>query len=327
MSRTDTDSLHTPLRLGLGLAAVGRPAYITAGREHDLGEQRGVGDLRRRCMQVLDAAYAGGIRYLDVARSYGRAEEFLAAWLSDHPQVEDVVIGSKWGYRYVGGWRVDADVHEVKDHSLTAFTEQLGQTQALLGGRLDVYHVHSATLETGVLDDTRLHRELAKLRETGVRVGVSTSGPGQAQTVLRALDVMVDGEPLFTSIQSTWNPLEPAAGPALQEAAARGARVIVKEALANGRLAPGGDDGTAGVRRATQLAEALGLSIDQLAIAAAAAQPWAWRVLSGAATPEQVTSNLAGAQVRLPPDWLTELESLAQPPHAYWADRSQRPWT
>ena len=45
--------------------------------------------------EVLDAAYAAGIRYIDAARSYGRAEEFLAAWLAARPDVTDVTIASK----------------------------------------------------------------------------------------------------------------------------------------------------------------------------------------------------------------------------------------
>jgi aryl-alcohol dehydrogenase-like predicted oxidoreductase len=65
--------------LGLGLAALGRPAYIDLGRDRDLGPDRDVEALERRCHQVLDAAYAAGVRYLDAARSYGRAEEFLAS--------------------------------------------------------------------------------------------------------------------------------------------------------------------------------------------------------------------------------------------------------
>jgi len=98
-------------RIGLGLAALGRPAYITGGREDDLPD-RSVAGLRARSFSVLDAAYAAGVRYVDVARSYGRAEDFLAGWLAErgHP---DVVVGSKWGYRYTGGWRLDAGQQEV----------------------------------------------------------------------------------------------------------------------------------------------------------------------------------------------------------------------
>ncbi|HYH31166.1 MAG TPA: aldo/keto reductase [Pseudonocardia sp.] len=312
------------MKLGIGLAAVGRPAYINSGREADLGAHRGVEDLRARTEAVLDAAYAAGIRYLDAARSYGRAEEFLAGWLERHPEIDDVVIGSKWGYRYVGGWRTDAPVHEVKDHSRDAFAAQVAETEALLGPRLAIYHVHSATLDTGVLDDAALHRDLAALRDRGVRVGVSTSGPAQADAVRRALDVRVGGEPLFTSVQSTWNLLEPSVGPALAEAADAGALVIVKEAVANGRLTPGAPDAPPG---AVALAAEVGVPLDQLAIAAALAQPWAWRVLSGAVDPLQVASNAAAAAVQLPPDVLAELGALAEEAGTYWSARSARAWS
>ncbi|TQM16400.1 aldo/keto reductase [Pseudonocardia kunmingensis] len=311
-------------QLGIGLAAVARPAYITSGRAADLGAHRDVDDLRVRTEAVLDAAYAAGIRYVDVARSYGRAEEFLAGWLRRHPEIDDVEIGSKWGYRYVGGWRVDASVHEVKDHSLAAFDEQVAETGALLGPRLGIYHIHSATPETGALEDTALHRALAGLRERGVRVGVSTSGPAQADTVRRALEIQVDGAPLFTSFQSTWNVLEPSVGAALSEAAGTGARVIVKEAVANGRLTPGAPDAPPA---AAALAAEVGLPLDQLAIAAALAQPWAWRVLSGAVDPLQVTSNAAAAAVVLPPAVVPALGALAEEPRAYWSARSARRWS
>src|SRR5438552_8761591 len=68
-------------RIGLGLAALGRPAYITSGREDDLHDRSTAG-LRARTFSILDAAYAAGISYVDAARSYGRDEEFLGDWLA-----------------------------------------------------------------------------------------------------------------------------------------------------------------------------------------------------------------------------------------------------
>src|SRR5438876_11491246 len=68
-------------RIGLGLAALGRPAYITSGREDDLPD-RSVAGLRARTFSVLDAAYAAGVCYVDAARACGRAEEFLGGWLA-----------------------------------------------------------------------------------------------------------------------------------------------------------------------------------------------------------------------------------------------------
>jgi aryl-alcohol dehydrogenase-like predicted oxidoreductase len=324
---TDRRRSGRPSRIGLGLAAVGRPAYITSGRDLDLGDDRDVARLRERTHALLDTAYAGGVRYLDVARSYGRAEEFLASWLAARPEADDVVVGSKWGYRYVGGWRTDADVHEVKDHSPQAFAEQLAESRELLGKRLAIYHVHSVTPDSPALTDERLHRALGDLRDQGVRVGISTSGPAQAETVRRALDVAVDGRPLFTSIESTWNLLEPTAAPALAQAAAAGVRVILKEVLANGRLAPGSADPAPVAIAAGELARRLDVGLDRVAIAAALAQPWAWRVLSGAVTTEQVTENLAAEELCLDGDFVSVLIERAGPPELYWTARSARPWT
>src|SRR3954452_5738636 len=135
-------SATTPTcHIGLGLAAVGRPGYINLGREHDLPPGRSVDAMRRRTHELLDAPYAQGVRYFDVARSYGRSEEFLAGWLDARPDVDDVVIGSKRGYTYTADWSTDAEKHEVKDHPLPTYERQRAETAELLGDRLDLYQI------------------------------------------------------------------------------------------------------------------------------------------------------------------------------------------
>ena len=74
------------------------------------------------------------------------------------------------------------------------------------------------------------------MKADGVRIGLSLSGPRQGETLRRALTVVVDGVRLFDCVQATWNLLERSAGPALAEAHAAGLGVVIKEALANGRL-------------------------------------------------------------------------------------------
>ncbi|TMK16989.1 MAG: aldo/keto reductase [Actinobacteria bacterium] len=305
-------------RIGLGLAALGRPVYIDVGRECDLGKERTRTTMEARCREVLDAAYAAGIRYLDVARSYGDAEAFLGAWLEvrDPP---DVLVGSKWGYTYVGGWRVDADVQEVKDLSVDALRRQIAESRRLLGDRLSLYQIHSATIESGVFDDHEVLEELRSLRESGLFLGFSTSGPKQAEAIARGIQERVDGEPLFSTVQSTWNVLEPSAGPALAEAHAEGRGVLIKEAMANGRLAaPEGP--------LVRIAGRLGTTPDRVALAAALAHPWVDVVLSGAVTVDQVRSNAVAVDLTLPADALSEMDAFAQPPERYWTDRAALPW-
>ena len=312
--------------VGLGLAALGRPAYIDLGRDADLGPARDVEALERRCHQVLDAAFAAGVRYLDAARSYGRAEEFLASWLRSRDlDPSEVTVGSKWGYTYVGDWRMDADTHEVKDHSLPALTRQAAETRALLGDHLDLYQIHSATLDSGVLEDRPVLDELTRLRDQGVAIGLSASGPAQAATIRRALELTTAGKAPFACVQATWNLLEPSAGPALAEAGQGGWGVVVKEAVANGRLTPHGRDPATQVL--ARIAATHDVGIDAAALAAVLANPWAGVVLSGAVTPAQLESNLAAPQVELHAAELEELAALAEPPDQYWRHRATLSWS
>jgi aryl-alcohol dehydrogenase-like predicted oxidoreductase len=291
--------------IGLGLAALGRPGYITLDREKDLGGDRSVAALEHRSHEVLSAAYDAGVRYFDAARSYGFAERFLASWLRERGlPPKAVTVGSKWGYTYVGDWQVDARVHEVKDHSLAALRRQIEESRALLGEYLDLYQIHSATLESAVLDDHAVLAELITLRASGLTIGISVSGPRQAEVIRRALAVSVDGVNPFQSVQATWNLLEPSAGPPLAEAHDAGWGVIIKEALANGRLA----------------------GRDREAIAAALANPWVDVVLSGAVTEAQLRSNVGALAVHLSPDELAELSKLAEPPDRYWKERGRLAW-
>ena len=299
-------------RLGLGLAALGRPAYINVGRG-ELPADRTVDAMRAASWEVLDAAYAAGVRWVDVARSYGLAEEFLAGWLADRAPA-GLTVSSKWGYAYVGEWRLDAPVHEVKEHSLARFTAQWAETSALLGGALSLYQVHSLTADSPLFDDPVLQDALASLP---VRVGFSTSGPRQADTVRRALALERHGERVFTAVQSTWNMLETSVGPALAEAHAAGAHVLVKEALANGRLAVDPPAAIAG------MAAAQGVGPDAVALAAVLTLPWADTVLLGPAGPEQLRANLAALRVH----GAASLPGLAVEPEKYWSDRAALAWS
>ncbi|MFJ3657351.1 aldo/keto reductase [Streptomyces nigra] len=307
--------------IGLGLAAVGRPGYINLGRDEDLGADRSVEALRTRTHALLDAAYAQGVRYFDAARSYGRSEEFLAGWLTARPDVDDVVVGSKWGYTYTADWTTDAEKHEVKEHSLATYERQRAETAALLGDRLDLYQIHSVTPDSPALTDKELHARLAEAAAQGVTIGFSTSGPAQADAVRAALAVTVDGEPLFRTVQSTYNVLETSAGPALAEAYDAGLTVIVKEGMANGRLA--GPDAPEALRA---VAAETDQGCDAVALAFVLRRPWAGVVLSGAATTAQLASNLHAAVVDLDEDRLARLAALAEEPGVYWETRGRLPW-
>jgi aryl-alcohol dehydrogenase-like predicted oxidoreductase len=304
-------------RIGLGLAALGRPGYINLGHGEDLRGRTDIDAMERNAHSVLDTAYDGGVRYFDAARSYGKAEAFLVSWLEGRGlDPGKVTVGSKWGYTYTAGWRVDAHPAEVKDLSAATLRRQLAESRALLGSYLRLYQIHSATLESGVLEDREVLAELGRLREEGLAIGFSVTGPQQAETIRRALEV--GG---FDTVQATWNLLERSAGPALEEAHAVGLGVLVKEVLANGRLTARG-----GGSLFTKVAAERGTTPDALAFAAVLAQPWADVALSGATTVEQLRSNLVAHDVDYDDELDGRLAPLAEEPEQYWETRAALPW-
>ena len=224
------------------------------------------------------------------------------------------------------------------------------------GGTLDVHarcspQVHSATLDSGVLERREVIERLAQLRDAGVLIGLTLTGPGQGETLAAARRVIVGGRPLFGCVQATFNLLEGSAGPALAAARDAGLGVIIKEAMANGRLAPrrrgaAAPPGGASPGATPQLevapagmspeaaaplareAAALGATSDALALAYVMAQPWVDVVLSGASTREQLAANARGVALAAALDAraLRRLSAAAEAPKAYWEQRSALAW-
>ena len=319
----------TIARLGLGLAALGRPGYINLGHGADLERDYERASMEQRAHDVLDAALDGGIRYFDAARSYGLAEDFLASWLLGRAIAPGrVTVGSKWGYAYTAGWQVDAEAHEIKEHSLAQLQRQLVESRERLGRHLALYQIHSVTPDSPVLDDDAVVSTLAELRDSGLRIGFTVSGASQTEVIRRAIAVRQGGIRVFDSVQATWNLLERAAGPALREAHDAGLTVIVKETLANGRLternkASAFRENLSLLRRE---AARLDTTVDALALAAVLAEPWTSIALIGATTVEQLHSNLRAASVGWTEETAERLRGLEMVSDVYWRERSGLPW-
>jgi aryl-alcohol dehydrogenase-like predicted oxidoreductase len=307
----------TASRIGLGLAALGRPGYINLGHASDLAGHTTVSGLAQLAVEVLDEAFAGGVRYFDTARSYGRAEAFLASWIERRRLGQrDLTVGSKWGYTYTAGWRTDAEVNEVKDLSLSTLQRQWDESQKLLGTSLRLYQIHSATVESGVLNNRHVLDELGRLRDLGVSIGLTVTGPNQADTIEQAVSL---GS--FDVVQATWNLLEQSAAAALASAHSAGLGVIVKEALANGRLTDRGDQ-----PELVELARTVGSTPDAVALAVALKQPWADVVLSGAASVKELQSNLGALPLDLDAQLIGRLCALHEDSLTYWNKRAALPW-
>lgn len=323
-------SAKSPLpRLGLGMAALGRPGYINLNRSSILGEERNVEHMQNQANVVMDRLFQlSELPWLDCARSYGLSEKFVGEYLkSNKIDPRAVYVSSKWGYSYVADWKVSLDAgapHEVKDHSVENFLKQVKETEEYLGDFLDLYQVHSATFESGILSNKDAHDALRKCRkERGWSLGLSVSGPNQDEVLRKAMTLVENGEPLFDSVQCTYNVLEQRPAAALQEAHDKQMDIIIKEGLANGRVLQN--------ESILKYAKQLECEPDALALGCILAQPFEPRVLSGAVTAEQLESNFKAREVseRLKenPALLQEImDSCVMKSEDYWAERSALAW-
>jgi aryl-alcohol dehydrogenase-like predicted oxidoreductase len=318
-------------KLGLGMAALGRPGYINLDRDGIFGtDSRSIDKMQKQADLVLDSLFANskGRPWIDCARSYGLSEKFVGEYLrKKRIKPGDVYVSSKWGYTYVADWNVKLEggaPHEVKDHSVENFLKQVKKTNDLIGEYVDLYQIHSATFESGVMDNVDIHRVLHECRnERGWSIGLSVSSPKQGELLKRAVETEVDGQKLFDSVQCTYNLLEQSAGDALLEAHKSGMDIIIKEGLANGRVLKNDI--------VVDYAKKLSCTPDALALGCILAQAFQPRVLSGSVTPDQLVSNLRASEIanklREDTDLLEEIMSkCVMESEDYWNERSALKW-
>jgi aryl-alcohol dehydrogenase-like predicted oxidoreductase len=96
------------------------------------------------------------------------AEEFLSTWIRKQNKF-DGFVGSKWGYEYLANWEINAEIHERKDHSAAFLKHQWIETRLNLGKSIDLYHIHSVTPDSKVLDDPAVIAELETIKKKGYR--------------------------------------------------------------------------------------------------------------------------------------------------------------
>jgi len=315
-------------QLGLGMAALGRPGYINLNRDAVFGtENRSVDVMQSQANTVMDTLFQiSSMPWLDCARSYGLSEKFVGEYLRNNKiDPASVYVSSKWGYTYVADWNVSLDdgkPHEVKDHSAENFLKQVQETNECIGEYLNLYQIHSATFDSGILTDTQAHQALADCRkERGWAIGLSVSGPQQNDILRKAMKIKVDNVPLFDSVQCTFNLLEQRPAEALREAHAAGMDIIIKEGLANGRALQHPS--------VIEYAQKLSCQPDQLALGCILAQDFEPRVLSGAVTSAQLKSNWKALNVceKLDPTLLEEImKACIVKSEDYWDKRSALAW-
>ncbi len=312
-------------KIGLGTAAIGRPLYINI-KEKYVSKPFDKEEFIREGEALLDFAYAQGIRILDTAPGYGLAENLVLEWLKQR-KISDVFVSSKWGYTYVADFSETAKEHEVKEHSLTKLNEQWKVTKELLPS-LTTYQIHSATLDTGVLKNTEVLKRLYELKKIyHVAIGITTTGHNQLEVMRLAMNVQVENEPLFDSFQVTYNVFDQRIAELVDIDFDR--KIIIKEALANGRVFPN-------VQRYPQyeahydllleLSKKYTVGVDAIALRFCMDSIKSDIVLSGASTQKQLAENLKAYDFVLTEEEIARIKMLKVDPEGYWSERKKLEW-
>ena len=312
-------------KIGLGTAAIGRPQYINVRNQKP--ESFELEKFRQSGLQILESAYQQGVRYFDTAPGYGMAEQLISDWLQskNDPSIE---VATKWGYEYVANFNPDAKVHEIKDHSIDQLIKQWEVSKELLPF-LSTLQIHSATFETGVLDDEEVLAKLAEFKSNyGINIGLSTTGENQVDVLKKALDIQINGKQLFNVFQVTFNILDQSILEVLDILKQDNNRIVIKEALANGRLFP--HYACVDFSDLYQLLESLALKyntgIDAIALQFCHQALKPFMVLSGASHTSDLVENLKTNNLKLSSYEVESLKSHAIPTNHYWNQRKQMNW-
>ena len=313
-------------KIGLGLAALGRPEYLNVRTVIDGDKTESY--YAENALKVLDYAYGQGIRYFDTAPSYGLGESYLMKW-NDTASRKNLFLSTKWGYTYVADWNIGfKGKHEIKEHSVEKLIEQWEVSKKLLP-ELKLYQIHSATFESGVFDNKEVLQKLYEIKnQTGLKIGATTSGTNQGEILKYAADIKVHNEFLFDSFQVTYNILESSSHSVLTDLIKTGRMIIVKEALANGRL----------FRNLNYkhyeslylymetLAEKYQVGVDAIALRFVMDNLQPSVVLSGASNENQLAENMKVMKFKLEKQELNSLRHHAIGSDTYWNERNKLQW-
>ncbi|MGH1364580.1 MAG: aldo/keto reductase [Calditrichia bacterium] len=312
-------------QLGLGTAAIGRPQYINIREQEQQPFQ--MNTFKEKGRSVLEAAYQQGIRYFDTAPGYGLAEKLLLEWLLEK-QDASIEVASKWGYTYTANFEKNASVHELKEHSLAKLNEQWEFTRKLLPF-LTTYQIHSATFDTGVLENKAVLERLAELKEQfELHIGLTTSGANQTDVIQKAMTIELNDKPLFTAYQVTCNIFEQSLFEIYRDLTSLGVRVIIKEAMANGRVFPNTHypDYKTTYEILNEIAEKYGVGVDAVALRFCMDSLKPFKVLSGVSETTHLIDNHKSCTFALTEDELASLKQLKVSSQYYWAERKLLPW-
>jgi aryl-alcohol dehydrogenase-like predicted oxidoreductase len=280
---------------------------------------------------VVDRALEAGITFLDTADIYGgagRSEEILGVLLEGRR--DQVVLGTKFGHEDVDmGFGPAAGAKGGRAYVRRTVEASL---RRLRTDHIDLYQLHTPDPVTPIAETLTALHEL--VTEGKVRyIGHSNFSSWQLAEAAHVADEL--GVTPFVSAQNHWSLLDREIERELVPAAEHyGVGVIPYFPLAQGLLTGKvtsryaiqegtrlhdrahlvTDERLESVEALTKLAERLGRSLLDLAIAGLAARPATGSVIAGATKPDQVSANVKAGSWTPTPDELAAIDEVVPVP-------------
>jgi aryl-alcohol dehydrogenase-like predicted oxidoreductase len=193
-----------------------------------------------------------------------------------------------------------------------------------LGKNIDLYHIHSVTPDSRVLEDPEVLKELEGIKKNGIEIGISTSGPDQKKSIEKLLRVN-EKINLFSFVQSTINIFEQSCISVLKEASEKKINVIAKEVFSNGQLTLANKKiHQKEIQELNILANDIHLSLEDLSFLWVYQFPFVKIVLTGASTIPQLRENiktLEKSKTNIP-----DLKRFQIDTSEYWSVRKLLNW-
>jgi aryl-alcohol dehydrogenase-like predicted oxidoreductase len=193
---------------------------------------------------------------------------------------------------------------------------------------LKIYQVHSATFESGILENSDVLKRLYEIKkDTGLQIGITTSGSHQSEIIEAALNVKIENEDLFDSYQVTYNIFEQSTYAILKHLLQLGKTVIIK-ALANGRIFK--NEKFSHYQKLYQIVDAMAkkyqVGTDAIALRYVMDNLEPTYLLSGASNIEQLEQNIKAYNFKLEREELKVLNSFKTDSQKYWKERNELSW-
>jgi len=200
--------------IGYGAFKIGRNQGIKYASSYDLPDDATVS-------RLLAGLVEQGVNWFDTAPAYGTSEERLGKLL---PRSNRLVVSTKVGEEF-------ADGNSSYDFSAAAVRKSLERSLKRLGREvLDLVFIHANAQDLAILHETDVVESLQTARKHGLVRFIGFSG----KTVVAAREALSWADALMVE----YHLADASHAEVIAAAQAAGVGVVVKKALASGRLPP-----------------------------------------------------------------------------------------